>query len=53
MIAGCYNPDGPGASKLRSEYKAIQIVKIDVTSDDSVDKALSEVEKSVESKGRF
>lgn len=51
VFAGCYDLDGPGASKLKSEYSDIQIIKIDITNDDSVNSAFKEIEKTVQDKG--
>lgn len=51
VFAGCYNPDGKGASQLRSEYSNIQIIKLDITDDNSVDLAFAEIEKKVGDKG--
>ena len=51
MFAGCLNQDGPEASKLKSEDSNIQIVQIDITDDNSVNKAFDVVEKKVKDKG--
>lgn len=53
VFAGCYNPDGKGASQLRSEYSSIQILKLDITDDNSVDQAFAEIEKKVKDKGIY
>lgn len=51
VFAGCLNQDGPEASKLKSEYSNIQIVQIDITDDNSVNKAFDVIEKKVKDKG--
>lgn len=53
VLAGCLSLDSPGAKKLRSEYPKVQLVQLDITDDTSVEKAVTDVTKTVKDTGLY
>lgn len=54
MFAGCLNPAGEGAKKLKQQHsRRLIVLSMDVTKQDQLDEAVQEVKRLLPQDGKF